>query len=81
MPLEKQQVERLLSSVAATLEEEIGCDDCLTGMAEFAEAQLVGQELSAALKRVEAHIAVCPECAEEYGVLVDVLSSASEIES
>lgn len=77
MPLEKQHLKRLLTSVAETLEEEIGCDDCLAGMAEFAEAQLVGAELSDALQRVQSHIEFCPECAEEYGVLLDVLSSTS----
>ena len=46
MSLEKQQVAALLSSVADTREDEIGCDECLAGMAEFAETELIGAEIS-----------------------------------
>ena len=77
MRLEKHQLEALLTSVANTCEDEITCGDCLAGMAEFAETQLVGSEISTALERIEAHIASCPECAEEYGVLLDVVSAAA----
>jgi len=77
MRLNNHQIEALLTSVANTCEEEITCGDCLAGMAEFAEKQLIGSEISTALKRIEAHIAFCPECAEEYEVLLDVVSTAA----
>jgi len=75
--LDRHQIKALLTSVANTCEEEITCGDCLAGMAEFAEKQLVGSEISTALERIEAHIAFCPECAEEYEVLLDVVSTAA----
>ncbi len=74
MPLDRQQVKALLSVVADTHEEEINCDECLAGMAEFAETQLVGAEIPTALKLIRAHIAFCPECTEEYELLLDVVS-------
>ncbi len=77
MPLDKQQVKTLLSFVADTREDEISCDACLAGMAEFAETQLVGAEIPDAKKHIQAHIAFCPECAEEYEVLLEVVSGAS----
>ena len=77
MPLDKQQVKTLLSFVANTREDEITCDECLAGMADFAETQLVGAEIPDAKKRIQAHIAFCPECAEEYEVLLEVVSAAS----
>ena len=77
MPLDKQQVKALLSFVADTHEEEIGCDECLAGMAEFADTQLVGTEIPAALKLIRAHIVFCPECAEEYELLLDVVGAES----
>ncbi len=77
MPLDKQQVKTLLSFVANTREDEITCDECLAGMAEFAETQLVGAEIPDAQKHIQAHIAFCPECAEEYDVRVEVVSAAS----
>jgi hypothetical protein len=75
MPLDRHQVRQLLSFVANTGEDEIACDECLVGMAEFAERELIGADLPAALARVAAHLATCPECAEEYRVLLDVLAA------
>ncbi len=77
MPLDKQQVKMLLSSVANTREDEITCDECLAGMAEFAETQLLGADIPDAQKHIQAHIAFCPECAEEYEVLLEAVSAAS----
>jgi hypothetical protein len=77
MGLDKQQIEALLSTVSRTCEEEIHCGECLAGMAEFAELELVGVEIPQALHRIQEHLALCPECAEEYEVLLDVVRSAA----
>ena len=77
MSLEKQQVEALLSSVADTREDEIGCDECHAGMAEFAERELIGADVPTALRRIQAHIAFCPECTEEYELLLDMVDATS----
>lgn len=77
MPLNKEQLEMLISSVANTRPEEIACDDCLAGMAEFADVHLLGAEIPDALEAVQAHLASCGECAEEYEVLLDALSAAA----
>ena len=76
MALDKQQIKTLLSFVADTREDEITCDECLSGMAEFAEMQLLGAEIPDAQKHIQAHIAFCPECTEEYEVLLEALSAA-----
>ncbi len=77
MPLNKQQIKTLLSFVADTREDEIACDECLAGMAEFAETQLLGAEIPDAQKHIQAHIAFCPECTEEYEVLLEAVGAAS----
>jgi hypothetical protein len=46
-------------------------------MAEFAETQLVGAAIPDALRHIHAHIEFCPECAEEYAALLDVLNASS----
>ena len=51
----------------------VSASPCLAGMAEFAESQLVGTELDEALQRVDDHIRLCPECAEEYEILREAL--------
>ncbi len=73
MTLNEQQISTLLSSVADTRDEEITCGECLAEMAEFAEAELVGADIPVAMRRIQAHIAFCPECAEEYELLLDML--------
>jgi len=75
MPLSKDQLSRLLVIVADTRDDEIACDDCLAGMAEFADARLLGSPISAALKRIEAHIEFCPECKQEYELLLALLAT------
>ena len=59
-----------------TREDELDCDECLSGMAEFAETQLVGADVPAALERIQAHLLICPECAEEYELLLEVLRTS-----
>lgn len=78
MSLERQLIRTLLSQVAETREDEISCDECLAGMAEFAEAQLVDTEIPVALERVRAHLSFCSECAEEYELLFNMLETAGE---
>ncbi len=77
MPLDTKQLKRLLSAVEDTREDEIHCDECLAGMAEFAETQLVGMEVPAAVQRIQAHILTCPECTEEFELLLEILRSSS----
>lgn len=78
MALEREQIRSLVAAVSATRETEIDCDQCLAGMAEFAEAELVDAELSDALRRVREHLVGCPECAEEYALLEALLQSEEE---
>jgi len=80
MGLNRRQLRQLIDFVATTRNDEISCDECLTEMAEFAETELVGAEVAVALRRVEAHLLSCPECADEYAVLIDALR-AEPVES
>lgn len=78
MPLEKQQIKKLLSWVLETRSEEIDCEQCLGDMAQFAEAELEGADLDEAMRRVEAHLRICTECTEEFELLLEVLRSSSK---
>lgn len=73
MPLTREQTRTLLAFVADTTNDEIACDDCLAGMAEFADASLIGTEIDDAMRRIGAHLAFCPECKEEYELLLALL--------
>jgi hypothetical protein len=47
-------------------------------MAEFAVARLLGNTISTALKRIGAHLEFCPECKQEYELLLALLAAQAE---
>lgn len=75
MKLTRAEVNLMLSFLYLTSEDEIGCDDALDGFAARAEEELRGGAVSEKTARVAKHIAMCPECAEEYGSLLAALGA------
>ncbi|MGF1583186.1 MAG: hypothetical protein ACFCD0_28025 [Gemmataceae bacterium] len=73
MGLSSKQVEMLISAVELTKEEELDCDGCMTELAQFAEHELEGKPIPEAVVLVQEHLRICPECCEEYGVLLAAL--------
>lgn len=73
--LTKEQLAELAAVVGATREREINCAECGNFAAEFAERQLAGLPLDEALKRVEQHLEICPECREELLALKKILEA------
>lgn len=76
LPLSGPQVETLLQLLGRTRDRELNCAECLEHVGEFAEHQLAGQDLDAAIACVENHLALCPECREEYEALLRILRAA-----
>lgn len=77
MKLTRAEMSLLLSFLFATREDEIGCDDALEGFAALAEEELRAGTVSAATAEIARHIAMCPECAEEYASLLAALSGTA----
>ena len=50
-----------------------GCDECYQRADVFAEMVLRGKSASEAMPLVEAHLAECPSCAEEFEALLTAL--------
>jgi hypothetical protein len=75
MSLSKEQIAELLRQIGLTRDEEIDCERCLALVAEFAERELAGRPVLAALEAVAHHLAICAECCEEYEVLLEVLKA------
>lgn len=65
MKITNDQIKSLLGFVAKTADNEISCQACEDHIAQFAEAQLVGKQIPEALKAIEEHLKICPECTEE----------------
>ena len=78
MKLNSQQIEGLMKVIGLTREEELNCNQCLDHVAEFAECELSGRPVSAALKAVEHHLTLCKECREEYEALREALAEVKD---
>lgn len=78
MTLSKKDIERVLKMITVTRDDEIDCDGFLDKMSVFAETELAGKHLSEALRAVERHLAMCPECQEEYRTLLEALRALEE---
>lgn len=70
MPLSRDQIHSLLREVCGTCPDEMTCECCLDEISRFVEQIAAGgRDLCETLRAVEQHIAICPECREEYEVL------------
>ena len=73
MALSRKEIDDLMKAIALTRSEELACDECLKELAEFAERSLEGKSIDDCFKAVEHHLAICPECQEEYETLLAAL--------
>ena len=69
MKLTPTQLDDMVRLIGLTRPQEIDCDACAAELAEFAESKLAGRSLPEALQLVEHHLAICPDCREEYQAL------------
>lgn len=65
---------RLLKSIAATRPEEIDCDEWLARVGRLVELMRQNAPVPEDLAPVLQHIEVCPECREEFDLLLEALS-------
>ena len=73
MKLDPEQVKTLLASTLNTRPQEIDCDEWLENVARYAELHKRGDEIPGELQPVSQHVAVCPECKEEFEALLTLL--------
>ncbi|MDW7754498.1 MAG: hypothetical protein SCH68_04950 [Brevefilum sp.] len=65
--------------LAKTEAHEIACDGVFKVLAEFAEMNQRGEDVSVMMPLVAKHLDLCPDCREEYEILMDVLKAEQEI--
>ena len=75
-PLTAPQVGELVKLIGQTRDVEFDCGECIAHVGEFAETQLAGRPLDEALAKVEHHLALCPECREEWLALMKILEAS-----
>lgn len=67
------QVRKLLTTVSKSVPDQLNCDGCFGLIAELADAEIRGEELSEVLQAVKIHFSQCPCCAYEYATLLEAL--------
>lgn len=77
MKLDKEKIKRLMRSIAATEDREIGCDECFNEIDRFVELELEGKHAAEALPLVKEHLDRCGNCHEEYQALLKAVKKLS----
>jgi hypothetical protein len=72
-PVDRDDLEKILTAVSRTREEEIGCDECFELLDRFVELKLSGLDAAAAMPLVEDHLDKCGDCREEFEALLEAL--------
>jgi hypothetical protein len=70
-----EQLTELARILAATSPEEIDCGELLDRVATYLELHDAPPELPAELLAVRQHLAICPQCQEEFDALVRAQSA------
>ncbi len=70
MSLSPAETDKLLQLIAATVADEMDCDECLELLPLFVEITIASKSLPPALICVEIHLQQCPCCHEEYEIIL-----------
>lgn len=73
--LTRDQVSTIVQMLGLTRDREFDCGECLQHVSEFAECQLADKPVDDVMESVQHHLALCPECREEFEALLAILKS------
>lgn len=76
MSLTPELVGSMVQGVLSTRPDELDCDECFVELDLFAEAHLVGKNVSEALPLVQDHLNRCGDCREEFEALLLALQAS-----
>ena len=75
MELDRQALKHIVRVVMSTNEDEINCSECFMLIERYVDLELAGKNAAEAFPLVEAHLAICHDCREEYQVLLSALGA------
>ena len=73
------QMADLLNMLAKTEAHELACEDVFKVLAEFAEMNQRGKDVAEMMPLVKKHLELCPDCREEYEILMEVIKVEQQI--
>ncbi len=78
MKAEKSAVmEKVLTMLSETREEELTCDEVFALLDQFAELAAQGEDVGKLMPLVQHHLDMCADCMEEYKVLRNIVTNAA----
>lgn len=70
-------MEKILTMLSNTQEEELTCDEVFAALDQFAELAARGEDVGKLMPLIQHHLGMCPDCAEEYETLKNIVMSAA----
>lgn len=77
MRIPEEKLKNFIKKIAATLPEEIGCDDCFEQLSVFADMLRDGKDPAKVMPMMQHHLEMCNVCGEEFEALVQALEAVS----
>lgn len=74
----KERFAQWLRRIFATAETEIECERCQALLPAYVEIEVTGRDPAARLSQIKAHLAQCPDCAEEHQGLRAIVALESK---
>ena len=71
--MNRSQLERLLSLIARTEDEEISCTECFELLPVYVDLEVAGEDLDTKGSRFRQHLDQCGVCREEYETLRELI--------
>jgi hypothetical protein len=68
----------MLAALLGPREEEIDCDECFAALDRYVDDVARGADADAAVPGMEAHLAGCPACHEEFESLHALVTATKE---
>jgi len=76
--LDLPTLKQMVHEVMTTDLKEITCGECYEELDQYAEFVLAGKDVSAAMPLVKQHLEHCPDCREEFEMLLNAIQSVSK---
>ena len=70
-----EKTQKVMMMLADTQDVEMTCDEVFAVLDQFAEMTARGEDVSRLMPLVKHHLAMCPDCMEEYRVLESIVAN------
>ena len=75
--LDADTLKQMVRGVMSSRKDEIDCNECFEQLDHFSELTLAGKSVEEAMPLVKRHLDTCPDCREEFEVLLKAIKSVS----